>query len=277
MAIVSNWDVGLIRPGAEPDQDPADELSSQASLKKMRLQEIQGHEDTNSCSMPPPSRGPSVCKPPVIQQDEAEKDNSPVKTPYSDWVVGLPLSSIMDELNLEEHIMPTEMHVSKFLKDLSTKQIFRPERRQMEPFVTTVVTQTTQNLHCPFLIVEGKSALGRTLSEAEDQASVPAACGLKVMLDMRENIEGPQDGLFDIVLFSICTQGGILVLYGHYTVKEKGVRLFHTVALKSCYLPIEDEALEWLKCVHNVINYGIGKFKQEIGKYLRTHAKRANL
>lgn len=113
-----------------------------------------------------------------------DKDNSPIKTPRPDITIGLESTALISALS-SQNLNNTE--ASRFLKLLQNTMMRREPDGPDEPMLCSVPMQHASDLVFPFAVVEGKAySTGKPIFEAENQAAVSGACGLKILLCLDE-------------------------------------------------------------------------------------------
>lgn len=117
--------------------------------------------------------------------------------------------------------------------------------------------------------------------EAENQAAVSGACGLKIQVcldDPVDQVMTSSDSLSTVptpLFFSICTEGPTHALCVHFTVIEKGARKFNMTSLDS-YNTVKLKHLdEFLTSVHNVCTWGLGSYFDSVVERLGKVVKAA--
>jgi hypothetical protein len=118
--------------------------------------------------------------------------------------------------------------------------------------------------------------------EAENQAAVAAACGLKVQLDLNclvadaaaESSTTPSDPV-EPLFFFICVQGPIHELCAHRRYKTPRIRSFNSMLLASLNALLPDRGEDFIIGVNNIVDWGQGQFRDSVVKCLGT-TSRAN-
>ena len=97
-----------------------------------------------------------------------------------------------------------------------------------EPLLVAVPTQLESDLVFPFAVVEGKAySTCKQIFEAQNQAAVSGASGLKIQLSLNELVKCSSSDVVPLTLndqpplfSSICTEGSCHELWAHYTYIE---------------------------------------------------------
>lgn len=155
-----------------------------------------------------------------------------------------------------------------------------------EPVLSVVPTQRPSNLVFPFAVLEGKAySTGKQIFEAQNQAAVSGASGLKIQLSLNKIFEraisysdvpltlsNEQLPLF----FSICTEGPYHELWAHYTYIRDGVLEFNQVLLEICNAMLLKSVTEFIVVVDKVLRWGTGNFQNSVVERLGEVAKMAS-
>ena len=218
--------------------------------------------------MPPPPPPP----PPRLRPTDVEKGELSVKTPRPDISIGLRTAAIIDILKAQAL---TQDEAQDFLDLL--EETHGPNGD--EPLLCSVPIQSSGDIRFPFLVVEGKAyATGSPIFDAQNQAAVSGACGLKILHDLDDLASKARPGSHAQglhVVFSICTEGPTHELWAHYMTTEDSVRHYNMVLLKTCNAILHDEFLRFLIAVDEVMSWAIGGFLDGIKKQLGVVAKAA--
>ncbi|KAM3078415.1 hypothetical protein ACMFMG_006295 [Clarireedia jacksonii] len=201
---------------------------------------------------PPPSKrlaytSPKSSKPKETQEADMMPPppfptTSPIKTPRPDLSIGTKVDALISALSSPDL---SRIQADEFLQQLQNQMIARAPRMLVEPALIAVPALRASDLAFPFAVIEGKAySTGRQIFEAENQAAVSGACGLKIQLCLDELVEratarsnsqlAPAENPFPL-FFSICTEGPIHELWVHWTNVEDGVRKFNMTLLKLCH------------------------------------------
>jgi hypothetical protein len=154
----------------------------------------------------------------------------------------------------------------------------------LEPALISVPASLAIDLAFPFAVVEGKAySTGRQIFEAENQAAVAGACGLKIQLCLDELVEraatssdiqgAPAENRFAL-FFSVCTEGPIHELWVHWTSVEDGERMFNMTLLKLCHAALLEGVEEFFVAVDNMLRWGTGQFFDSVVERLGELAMR---
>jgi len=154
--------------------------------------------------------------------------------------------------------------------------ISREQGGAEEPMLLAVPTLRLSDLVFPFAVLEGKAySTGKQVFEAENQAAVSAACGLKIQLCLDELVNRGLSNTTPPLFFSICTQGPIHELWAHFTLFENGVRTFNQVLLQVCHGMLPDSVDDFVIATDNVCRWGGKQFMESVVQRLGTLAKMA--
>ena len=223
----------------------------------------------------PPKQLDSMLPPPFI------------KTPRPDFSLGIQdtdLYSVLSSQNL------TSTAAWQLLANLKRLMKRRRQDGPEEPLLIAAPAERASDLMFPFIVVEGKAySTGKQICEAENQAAVSGACGLKIQLCLDELVENstvsdvPAVAVLDPhvpsqtppLFFSICTEGPIHQLWAHYTLFEDGVRKYNMYILTVCNGTLLESLLDFFIKVDNVLQWGTGAFLDSIAERLGKVAKRA--
>jgi hypothetical protein len=170
-----------------------------------------------------------------------------------------------------------------FLKQLQNRIVRRELGGPQEPMLISVPAPRASDLAFPFAVVEGKAySTGKRVFEAENQAAVAGACGLKIQLCLDELVkraaptpsQGQPPTSSDVppapskdqpaLFFSICTQGPIHELWVHWTNVEDGMHKFHMKLLKICHGVLLEGVEDFIVAVDNVLRWGTGHFLESV-------------
>ncbi|OAL29736.1 hypothetical protein AYO20_09120 [Fonsecaea nubica] len=216
--------------------------------------------DPQSSSIPP-------CLPPP---------RTSVKTPRPDISIGIEFTALISSLAAENL---TEEQVSEFLDWLQEEMVQHEPNGPLESLLNPVPGPRTLNLAFPFFVVEGKAySTGQQIYEAENQASVSAACGLKIQLDLESlvnsvatkcDLSPTMSNTGPPLFFAICTQGPIHELWAHWTVADVGSRKFGSKLLDSWNVLLLDRGQDLMIALNNIGTWGAGSFMESIVEHLR--------
>ncbi|KAH0559629.1 hypothetical protein GP486_003852 [Trichoglossum hirsutum] len=219
---------------------------------------------------------PSTMLPPPVPPFPGKEGEPYLKTTRPDASIGIQLSSLTSTLtsqNLDDD------EAKRFIEWLNICRVTRESDGLLEPALIFVPSDRTLLLAFPFAVVEGKAySTGKQIFEAENQAAVSAACGLKIQLDLDSlansgtassgtppTSSNNQPPLF----FSVTTQGPIHELWYHWTVVDKfGVRRFESRLWNSWNGLVLKRAEKFIVKLNNVVNWGAGSFMKSIAERL---------
>ena len=157
-----------------------------------------------------------------------------------------------------------------------------------EPALILVPTQRPSTLVFPFAVVEGKAySTGKLIFEAQNQAAVSGASGLKIQLCLNALVKRATATRSDIssasleeqpaLFFSMCTEGPYYEFWGHYTYIEDGERKFNMALLKSCNGLLLEGLEDFVVAIDNVLRWGTGSFLDSVVERLEKVARRAGV
>ncbi|KAH0565160.1 hypothetical protein GP486_001453 [Trichoglossum hirsutum] len=217
-------------------------------------------------------------RPPKRQRLQSEKKGPYLKTPRPDVLIGIDLRSLI--LDLSQNLGDDE--AAEFAQWLETFAMRRGPDMPFEPALIFKASDQASLLTFPFAVVEGKAySTGRQIFEAENQAAVSGACGLKIQLDLDSLVNNgttrsgtppttsdtqPTSPKTDPPLFfSVTTQGPIHELWCHWTVvNSMGVRKFRSKFLGSYNGLSLKRAEKFIVKLNNVTNWGVGTFMKSV-------------
>lgn len=227
----------------------------------------------DSDSMPPP--------PPSRVVDKA-KEFTPIETPRPDISVGIQDTALISALSSQ---ILDNTRAKRFLEQLQNTTMPREGGGPAEPLLIAVPTQRASDLVFPFAVIEGKAySTGKQVFEAENQAAVSGASGLKIQLRLNELVNRATTGS-DVsptpsntsppFFFSVCTEGPYHELYAHYTHVEDGVRKFNQTLLEICNGMLLKSVVDFIIMVDNVLRWGTGQFLESVVEGLGKVARKA--
>jgi hypothetical protein len=162
----------------------------------------------------------------------------------------------------------------------------REPKGLQEPMLISIPAPRASDLVFPFAVVEGKAySTSKQIFEAENQAAVSAACGLKIQLSLDELAQSAattSSGLEPTpskdrcpLFFSVCTQGPNHELWVHWTQVEDGLRKFNQALLEICHAVLLKTVADFIVAVDNVLCWGTGPFLDSVVDRLRKVARKA--
>jgi hypothetical protein len=227
-----------------------------------------------SDTMPPPAFRPLP---------ENVKETSPIKTPRPDISVGTKETALIFALSAlsSQHLNNTG--AKRFLEKLEDTMVSSERGGPAEPLLIAVPTQCASDLVFPFAVVEGKAySTGKQIFEAQNQAAVSGACGLKIQLSLNELVKRSTPDVAPSpskdqppLFFSICTEGPYHELWAHYTHIEDDVRKFNMKLLKICNGALLEGVEDFIATVDNVLRWGTQRFLESVVERLGKVAKKA--
>ncbi|KAH8721551.1 hypothetical protein GQ44DRAFT_729729 [Phaeosphaeriaceae sp. PMI808] len=289
--------LGAIRPNNLCCRDQADWdedlkpyiLQSDYNLTKFRPTSDHGDRGVNEASklLPPPKRltrmssksstlnangsqGSNSMAPPPVPLRLPRK-YSPIKTPRPDLSLGINLGAL------------TSAFSSQGLSNTKFQEFLGVLQNEVEPALISVPSLLATDLTFPFAVVEGKAySTGRQVFEAENQAAVAGACGLKIQLCLDELVKKVTPSSDNdlttlehqpVLFFSICTEGPLHELWAHWTSVESGERQFNMTLLKLCHGVLWEGVEDFMIAVDNVLRWGTGPFTDSVVERLGKLAK----
>lgn len=204
-----------------------------------------------------------------------------IKTPRPDITIGveeLAVTSALASSCSSFAVSYTQTQAEEFLADL--QETTMPSKRDglPEPALILNPTQCESAVTFPTLIFEGKAySTGKQVFEAQNQAAVAGAGGLKMQMMLNELVQratGHSDVLRPLV-FSICTEGPCHELWAHYTVLQDDRRRFHMVLVDACNAVLLDQVEHFLIRVDNVLTWTTGPFLESVAHALAKVAQKA--
>ncbi|KAF2808311.1 uncharacterized protein BDZ99DRAFT_464186 [Mytilinidion resinicola] len=220
---------------------------------------------------PMPAKEPGTMPPPA-PPSVLEADRSPIKTPRPDISIGTEVTALTSALSSQD---TNSSEAWLFLTQLQNMMVHRESGGPQEPVLISVPAPRASDLAFPFAVVEGKAySTGKQVFEAENQAAVAGACGLKMQLCLDELVERaaptptsdvlPAPKNQPALFFSICTQGPIHELWVHWTNVEGGMRKFHMKLLKICHGVLLEGVEDFIVAVDNMLRWGTGQFLESV-------------
>ncbi len=223
-----------------------------------------------------------------------EEGRSLIKTPRPDISIGTEYTALISALSTQ-NINRTLAEL--FLTKLQEQMVLRDPGGPEEPALISVPALRASDLVFPFAVVEGKAySTGKQVFEAENQAAVSGACGLKIQLCLDELVKRatPESSNDDesptssdsqsapsknqpVLFFSICTEGPIHELWVHWTIVEHDVRKFNMKLLKLCHAALLDGVEDFIIAVDNMLRWGTGPFVDSVVERLGKVARASGL
>lgn len=210
------------------------------------------------------------------------KESSPIKTPRPDISIGIQDTALISALSSQ---ILNNTRAKLFLKQLQSTTMPHERGGPEEPLLIVVPTQRASDLVFPFAVIEGKAySTGKQVFEAENQAAVSGASGLKIQLCLNKLVKRATTSS-DVPLihlnttpplfFSVCTEGPYHELYAHYTHIEDGVRKFNQTLLEICNGMLLKSVVDFIVMVDNVLRWGTGQFLESVAERLEKLARKA--
>jgi hypothetical protein len=221
--------------------------------------------------MPPPALSP-----PPYRIEESSR----IKTPRPDISIGTQDTALISALSSQ---ILDNTRAKRFLEQLQNTMVPRERGGPEEPALIAVPTQRASDLVFPFAVVEGKAySTGRQIFEAENQAAVSGASGLKIQLCLNDLVkrattgtDAPPSNTTTPLFLSICTEGPYHELYAHYIHIEDGVLKFNQTLLEICNGILLKSAVDFIVAVDNVLRWGTGQFLESVVERLGKVARKA--
>lgn len=217
----------------------------------------------------PDNRPPQSCK---------AKDISPIKTPRPDITTGIKESAVISAL-ASSLSSPgsnyTKTKAKQFLKKLQEATMPNGQDGPQEPVLIIVPTQRQSNLAFPTLVFEGKGySTGKQVFEAQNQAAVSGAGGLKIQMLLDELVKRATRSSNAALItplknqpplvFAICSEGPQHELWAHFTVIDDGEHQFNMALLNTCHGVMPEQVEKFFVQVHNVLNWTAGPFLDSV-------------
>lgn len=187
--------------------------------------------------------------------------------------MGIHLSTLSSALSLQD---PDGVNTEDFLQWLQDEVVQQKSDGPLEPMLILVPAPRALKLAFPFAVVEGKAySTGKQIFEAENQAAVSGACGLKIQLDLNDLVDRGATCTEPPLFFTFTTQGPIHELWAHWTVDEEGVRMFGSKLLDSSNALLLNQAEDVITRLENVSCWGLGPFMASVVERLGIVARKA--
>jgi hypothetical protein len=201
-----------------------------------------------------------------------------IKTSRPDISMGIQLAALISAIASQDLL---KAQARKFFTWLESEMVRHEKDGPLEPMLISVPAPRALDLAFPFAVVEGKAySTGKQLFEAENQAAVSGACGLKIQLDL-DNLadrEGTTTSKTEPPLFfTVCTQGPIHELWAHWTLVEDGVRMFKSTLLDSCNALLLEQGEDFIVRLDNMCLWGLGPFMESVVKRLEMVARKSKV
>lgn len=261
-------------PPKRQQQSAGQTYISPLSSMTVALDSTPDNRPLQSDTTPPPASRP---------HPEKVKETSFVKTPRPDISVGTQETALISALSAlsSQHLNNTR--AKRFLEKLEDTMVPSERGGPAEPLLVAVPTQRASDLVFPFAVVEGKAySTGKQIFEAQNQAAVSGASGLKIQLSLNELIKRSTSDVAPSTLkdqpplfFSICTEGPYHELWAHYTDMEDDVRKFNMKLLKICNGVLLEGVEDFIATVDNVLRWGTGRFLESVVERLVKVARKA--
>ncbi|KAF1814298.1 hypothetical protein P152DRAFT_456535 [Eremomyces bilateralis CBS 781.70] len=222
-----------------------------------------------------------IMHPPAPGPLEKPKERSPIKTPRPDISIGIQGTALISALSSQ---ILDNTRAMLFLDQLQNTMRRRERGGPEEPLLIAVPTKRASDLVFPFAIVEGKGySTGKQVFEAQNQAAVSGASGLRIQVDLNELVERATSsdippvpsGTAPELFFSVCTEGPYHELWAHYTYIEDGVRNFSQILLEICNALLLKSVENFLVVLDLVLGWGTGQFLESVAERLGQVAKKA--
>lgn len=259
-----------------------------------RLQQSGGYQYISPQSSHPvsldsaPDKGPPTSNTMPPPASLPNKTTSPIKTPRPDITVGIEESAFISALTsaLSSQNFNYD-ETAEFLNTLQNSTMLCERDKAQESALIIVPTQRDSELTFPSLVFEGKGySTGKQVFEAENQAAVAGACGLKIQLVLDELVKcaiGKPDALpisskdQPQLFFSVCSEGPYHELWAHYIIVENGRHKFKMVLLDACNATILKQVEKFIIEVDNIMIWTVGPFLKSIVERLKTVAEKASV
>ena len=208
-------------------------------------------------------------------------ERNPIRTPRPDVTIGINLTPLISALSSRDL---NEIQATELIDGLQERLTKHELRGPPEPMLISRPIVDGLHLSFPFAVVESNPhSTSRQLFDAENKAAVSAACALKMQLDLDKlasantmfggscRIDKPP------LFFSITTEGPIIELWYHWTVVEHGVRRFRSHLLDSYNALLQERGVDFVGKLHNVCNWGTGRFMGHVADLLAKVAEKYKL
>ncbi|KAF2789875.1 hypothetical protein K505DRAFT_340909 [Melanomma pulvis-pyrius CBS 109.77] len=216
-------------------------------------------------------------------------DMSPIQTPCPDITIGIEKSALvfaLAEAVARYTFSYTTTNAKQLLEILQAAKMPSERNGRPEQALIMVPTLDAEELTFPTLLFESKGySAGEQVFEAQNQAAVSGACGIKMqmMLDelVRRTTTGPYAPPTPLkstppLVFSVCTEGPYHELWAHYTTVENGEHKFNMALLNTCNGVVLKQVEKFFFQVYNVMIWTTGPFLDTLAERLALVAKRAN-
>ncbi|KAI9693819.1 MAG: hypothetical protein M1822_003090 [Bathelium mastoideum] len=225
-----------------------------------------------------------LLQPDAIPFSGFRSDN--IKTPRPDISMGIRKTALVSALSSAlQSQNPDNVGVQRILDQLEGTMTLTEQGHSWEPALVSVPTQCASDLTFPFAVIEGKAySTGKQVFEAQNQASISGASGLKIQLRLNTLVKRAtaQSDIASISLenqiplfFSICTEGPYHELWAHYTHLENDVCKFEMTLLKICHGVLLQGLEDFITAIDNVLRWGTGQFLQSVVDRLEKVARKA--
>ncbi|MCJ1470383.1 hypothetical protein MMC07_009028, partial [Pseudocyphellaria aurata] len=249
----ADWDLSL-KPDVQPEVWNWDALGKSNNKadgvidrpnKRQQGEQSFSFPDTSQSTIPSPT---------TLSQFKQDA----VKTPRPDFTIGLRHSTISNAL--------IKRGLSKFKADDFLQGL------QRERKLYSNLTQNFLNVRFPILVIEGKAyATGKTVFEAQNQASVSGGC----MVNLRQQLTDLFEGVFlnlrgrkTHLAFSICTEGPQIEFWVHYALSEDNVRSHYMNIFRMCYRSLQGGLEDFLMDVERLMRWTKDEFLKEVADQL---------
>lgn len=264
-------------------QEEADSASAPPPSK--RQQQSAGQTSVDSTSDNRPLQSNAMPPPAFRPPPKKSKETAPIKTPRPDISIGTEETAVFSALSALSALSSQNLNnteTKEFLQQLEDVRVSSEQGGPAEPLLIIVPTQSASGLVFPFAVVEGKAySTGKQVFEAQNQAAVSGASGLKIQLSLNKLVERTSSNVSPIpskdqppLFFSICTEGPYHELWAHYTHIEDGVRKFNMKLLKICNAVLLEGMEDFIVAVDNVLRWGSGPFLESVVERLGRVARR---
>ncbi len=277
-----NWSfLSDVNATVADEQQDEDNVSAPPPSSKRRQQSAGRQYMSPQDSQPQSFDGDEAAAPSDHRPSQPEriKETSSIKTPRPDVTTGIKQSALISALVAylsSQHLHFTKAKAHRFLEMF--EEIPSTRDGPQEPVLIIVPTQRESALTFPTLGFEGKGySTGKQVFEAQNQAAVLGACGLKIQLMLDElvqraigNPEGPltPSTHSPSLVFAICTEGPHHELWANYTVVEDGERQFNMVLLNTCYGVILEQVERFFVQIYNIMVWTAGPFLETTAERL---------
>lgn len=238
------------------------------------------HQSSGLTYISPQSSMDNTMPPPTSRYiPEKAKETLSIKTPRPDISIGPKEPNLISALS--SALSPqkfTSTRATRFLEEIQSTKMKIKEGQPEETVLIIVPTQRPSDLVFPFCVVEGKAySTGKQVFEAQNQAAVSGACGVKMQKRLDKVVElSTGEPLNDEpqLFFSICTEGPHHELWVHYTYVEDNEDKFGQVLWETCNGMLLKSVINFIFSIYKVMYWGAGPFLESVVERLAKVARK---